>query len=265
MITAKIIKDSIYGKNRLTTFELEYPRYIHSEIMTHRVFSRNAQSSRAIPTRTCIDNVQGKIWYPIFMKNQKGMAASTPLLDDELMEAQELWRAAKYQAIYYATQLMDLGVHKQIVNRVLEPFSTIKVIVSSTEYSNFFDLRIAPGAQQEIQILATLMKQELELSTPDLLDIGQWHLPYLDYSEEELPLDTKIKISAARCARVSYLTHDKRRNILEDITLHNKLVSEKHMSPTEHQATPSALNAFNGNFKGWAQYRKHLENNWSIL
>lgn len=264
MITAKIIKDSTHGGNRLTTLELEYPRYIHAELMTHRVFSRNAQSSRAIPVERMIKMVSESKWYPIFMVNKKGMAASKHISIWDTDEVQFWWDAAKQDAVYAAEKLMGLGIHKQIVNRLLEPFSTIKVVLSSTSFENFFNLRLAEGAQQEIQELAYKMKEAIDNSAPTQLDIGQWHLPYVREEESLLPASKQVALSAARCARVSYLTHDGTRDLEKDYTLHDQLVSEKHMSPTEHQATPGISDRYYGNFKGWIQYRQHLESNWKL-
>ena len=264
MITAKIIKDSIHSDNRLTTLELEYPRYIHPELMSHRIFSRNAQSSRAIPVERMIKTVDENRWYPIFMRNQKGMTASEKLTGEELSRAKHHWREAKAKALRSARDLLYTDVHKQIVNRLLEPFSTIKVVLSSTSFDNFFNLRLAEGAQQEIQELAYKMKEAIDNSTPTQLDIGQWHLPYVREEESLLPASKQVALSAARCARVSYLTHDGIRDLDKDYDLHDQLVSEKHMSPTEHQATPGVADRYYGNFKGWMQYRQHLESNWKL-
>lgn len=264
MISAKIIEDSTHGSVRLTTLELEYPRYIHSELMTHRVFSRNAQSSRAIPISRSIANIKETNWFPIFMRNKSGMAASEPLEGADLIYAKNQWLLAKEDAITRAEYLSSIGVHKQIVNRLLEPFSTIKVILSSTYFSNFFNLRIHPGAQQEIQVLAESMRDALDSSTPSQLDIGQWHLPYIREEERDLPIDLLVKVSTARCARVSYLNHDGFRDIDKDLDLHDTLVKEGHMSPTEHVATPAVSDRYYGNFRGWIQYRKHLEYGWKL-
>ena len=264
MIDVKIIEDSIHGDDRLTTFELEYPRYIHPEIMSHRIFSRNAQSSRAIPVDKLIERVEKSNWFPVFMKNKAGMAASEPLEGTDLVYAKNQWLLAKEDAITRSKYLSLVGVHKQIVNRLLEPFSTIKVILSSTDFSNFFNLRIHPGAQQEIQILASKMKEALDSNLIANLDIGQWHLPYIRAEERDLPVDLLVKVSTARCARVSYLNHDGFRDIDKDLSLHDTLVKEGHMSPTEHVATPGVSNRYYGNFKGWIQYRKHLEYGWKL-
>lgn len=258
MITAKVICDSLHNNKRLTTLELEYPRYIHSEFMTHRVFSRNASSSRAIPIEKMISRIEDDPIYPIFMYNQKGMAASESIKDsNDLDECYWIWNQARSDAILHARRLVDVGVHKQVVNRLLEPFATIKTIVSATEWDNFFSLRINPAAQQEIQILATAIKEAIDASIPKLLDISHWHLPYIQESEEDLPLETLRKISVARCARVSYLNHDNLVELEKDIELHDQLVSSRHASPFEHVATPNDATS-NGNFKGWLQYRFYL-------
>jgi len=264
MIKVRLLLDSInHHGERLTTLELEYPRYIHSEFMTHRVFSRNAQSSRAIPVEKLIERVKTNPVMPIFMENQKGMAASKKLEGLELEHAQTVWLEAKDAAILYAEELNRQGIHKQVVNRILEPFSTIKVIVSSTEWDNFFKLRIAPDAQQEICELATQIKQAMDVSEPKLLNNGEWHLPLLRREDHrELTLIEKIKVSVARCARVSYLTHNGLRDIQEDIKLYDRLLESKHMSPFEHVACPlsNPFNRWSSNFKGWLQHRTLVEN-----
>jgi thymidylate synthase ThyX len=262
MIKVKIIEDSLntYG-NRLTTFELEYPRYIHAEVLTHRVFSRNAQSSRAIPVQTMIDRVRNNKLYPVFMQNKKGMSAEKELDTVSRIIAAETWDAARESALSYAEELTKQGVHKQIVNRLLEPFSTITVILSGTEFENFLKLRIASDAQQEIQELAVNMKVLLQDSLPNNIKKGEWHLPYiLDDEKKSLPLESLLKISTARCARVSYLKHNNARpSVKDDIQLHDRLLKSRHMSPFEHIATPDY--EAKGNFKHFRQYRQEVENN----
>lgn len=255
---AKVILDSTYNGNRLTTLELEYPRYIHSELMTHRVFSRNASSTRAIPVDKYINNLSTNPVYPIFMANQPGMQADIELKHEVLDEAYWIWSEARESAIRHARGLLRLGVHKQIANRILEPFSTIKVIVSATEWDNFFRLRISPDAQQEIQLLAISIKKAMDDSTPIKLDIGHWHLPYIRSWEEGMELSKLKKISAARCARVSYLNQDKLVEYDKDEELHDRLIESRHASPFEHQATPNPDDNITGNFVHWNQYRYYI-------
>ncbi|UOF79318.1 thymidylate synthase [Caudoviricetes sp.] len=260
MISAKIIKDSIYNGNRLTTLELEYPRYIHSEFMTHRMFSRNAQSSRAIPIETMIRNIETNPVIPIFMKNKKGMFADEYTDGITLPESIDIWIDARNAAILHARKLIELGVHKQIVNRLLEPFSHIKVIVSATDWDNFFNLRISLNAQQEICELATKIKVAMDLSEPTRLYLGEWHIPYLDLTEYELDMPHRKMLGVARCARVSYLNHDRFIDHEKDYELHDRLLEDRHMSPFEHVSTPSVTNVRLSNFKGWTQYRYRIEN-----
>jgi thymidylate synthase ThyX len=255
-ITAKVIKDSVYKSHRLTTLELEYPRYIHAEFMTHRVFSRNASSSRAIPVEKLIAQCETDWVEPIFLYNQKGMAATEYLEEDDLDEASYLWRQAMTEAVHSAKLLANLGVHKQIVNRLLEPFITITTLVSATEWDNFFKLRMHPAAQQEIQTLATRIFDARNESTPAKIDIGHWHLPYIQECEEGLDLEVLRKVSAARCARVSYLNHGAKNTIDEDIMLADRLIEAGHYSPLEHVASPSPFES-SGNFNGYIQMR-HL-------
>ena len=266
----------LYGKPELLidvtsigekpTYDLEmdskYENFIANGIVVHN--SRNAQSSRAIPVHKLIERVEDDKWYPIFMLNQAGMAAEKYPDDYQEDEAKLSWDLAKIAAIEYSKDLVELGIHKQIVNRLLEPFSKIKVILTSTSFSNFFALRIHPSAQQEIQELAALMKDSLDNSLPERLDVGQWHLPYL--REEERVLDPKeqVKLSVARCARVSYLSHDGKRDIDRDFYLHDQLLSERHMSPFEHACTPGIKGGTYANFNGWIQYRYFIEKGWTL-
>jgi Thymidylate synthase complementing protein len=244
--TAVVIADSISPLGvRITTLELSYWRAIHSEFMTHRMFSRNASSSRAIPVRKVLAQVEENPVEPLYWGTDKpGMQAGAELEPAEILRAQEIWREAAATSARFATMLMELGVHKQISNRLLEPFINIKVVVTSTEWNNFFALRDHPAAMPEIQDLARKIKKAMDASDPVPLAFGEWHLPYIPREFLALPKPNLlfkdiIKISVARCARVSYLTHDRKITTLEeDTALYEKLVcaSPPHMSPAEHQA-----------------------------
>ena len=188
LATAVVIADSISDQGiRITTFQLRYWRAIHAELMTHRVFSRNAGSSRARPSKAIIEQVANDPWGPIHWGvNQSGMQAEIELDPDALLQAGFNWRNAAKRAANSATSLLDLGLHKQIVNRVLEPFTYIDVVVTATDYANWFALRLDKDAQPEIQQLAQAMKDAMDTSKPVLLNPGEWHLPYIqitDYAE----------------------------------------------------------------------------------
>lgn len=267
----KILLDSINSiGDRLTTFELTYPRFIHSEFMTHRMFSRNSASSRAIPIEKMIERVENDPVIPVYWgKNQKGMQAREELNRVEKNYALAEWLQARDEAVHKAAELINIGVHKQIVNRLLEPWMWITVICSATTYSNFFKLRCHPDAQPEIQKLAYMMREEYEKSSPTKLNDGEWHLPLvsdtrqsihstLDWIETGWHITDLIKISVGRCARVSYLTHHGTRDPNADIDLHDRLLTSGHWSPFEHVAY-AAPGKTSGNFSGWVQYRKQFE------
>ncbi len=277
---SKIIADSISPDDiRLTTFEVTYPRMVHAELMTHRVFSRNSASSRAIPVKTMIENVISNPVLPVYWgANQKGMQAMTELSEDQQELAVRVWLDARDAALVRVQSLLDLNVHKQLANRLLEPWMWITVIVTATEWDNFFHLRVNPMAQPEIHRIAKMMDKDYAASTPQQLDYGQWHLPYVRPEEHsELSLEQLIKLSAARCARVSYLTQDGLRDNEADYTLYNRLLQGGHMSPYEHPARPMTEEElelytearylddglrpipFLGNFKGWVQHRKEID------
>jgi Thymidylate synthase complementing protein len=275
MISAKVIEDSISEAGvRLITLQLSYPRFIHSEFMTHRVFSRNASSSRAIPVKKMLKQVWSNPAMPIHWgQNQAGMQASVQLTGLKLFLAQTAWRTAAKLAASVAYVMDYVGAHKQVANRITEPFQYIHVIVTATEWDNFFELRDHEDAQPEIRALAKAMRAAILASSPARLTKSQWHLPYvLQYERETYADDTQllVQLSAARCARVSYLTHDgKEPSIAADKALYDRLVGSKpmHASPVEHQAHPDSLNdetewlspSLHGNFRGWVQFRKLLE------
>ena len=275
MIYAKVIADSIseYGV-RLTTLEVRFNRFILPEFNTHRVFSRNFSSSRAIPTGRLIAKVRDNPAMPIYWgKNQAGMQARAEI--ETPMQANDLWRSAALEAANAAQRMHLLGVHKQLVNRLLEPFLYVTGIVSSTDFDHFFGLRDHPDAQPEIQVLARVMKQAISESEPKLVGFVDWHLPYIRDEERDLSPHLLRKISAARCCRVSYLKHDgTSASIEDDIALCDRLLASNpiHASPFEHQATPDTkwgsewmYLPMHGNFQGWMQYRKLIETypeNW---
>ena len=259
LATAVVIADSISDQGiRITTFQLRYWRAIHSELMTHRIFSRNAGSSRARPSKAIIEQVAYDPWGPIVWGlNEPGMQANNVADIDVEMQSLWSWRNAATRAANSATTLMNLGLHKQIVNRVLEPFTYIDVVVTATDYANWFALRLDKDAQPEIQQLAQAMESAMAASAPAMLKPGEWHLPYITVSDfnsvdnyllfngqnmcPQQRLELFKKISAARCARTSYKAFDgKVASIDDDLSLFNKLMSGdlKHSSPTEHQATP---------------------------
>ena len=295
-ISAKVIAHSrcrISGKE-IATLQLRYPRFIHAEFMTHRQFSRNASSSRAIPVSRLIEDIRRDPAMPLYWgKNQKGMQAggeinepvtfSYPcqfdLFDNKptahtlvTFEREAAWLQAMEEALNIAQGFDRAGYHKQIVNRLLEPFSHINVVMTSTEFSNWFALRDHPDAEPHIAHLAREMREKLYLSDPMLLSVGEWHTPYVYASDEwgyDAPVsgeaaDAAIKLSVARCARTSYLTHDGRiPDMVEDLKLHDRLVGGDplHASPAEHQATPDPYGEARsqwGNFSHFKQYRKTL-------
>jgi hypothetical protein len=264
-ITAKIIADSVSTKGcRITTFVLKYPRWIHSEFMTHRVFSRNASSSRAIPVAKMIQQVKEDPAMPVHWgKNQPGMQAREELGVHQIAKCQSEWLELRDEAVYRVERLTENGLHKQVANRLLEPWMHIQVVATATDLENFFSLRLHKDAQPEFQELARQMARAFLKSTPRLLECADWHLPFV--RDEERGKTNSIgglKISVARCARVSYLLHDGTEPSIEkDIELHDKLVVQVplHASPAEHQAKALNDDFYIGNFRGWLQYRKTLQ------
>ena len=279
-ISAKIIADSynIMGTDRVTTFELEYPRFIHSEIMTHRVFSRNAQSSRAVPVQNTLNVNQNFVRPIVWGKNKAGMSSQEVLNVTEQAFVENLWNTAAKSAFELSAAMADQGLHKQWANRVTEPFSKIKVVVTATEWDNFFWLRIDPdAAQPEIVKLAEVLKEAYDNSEAVVLNEGDWHMPYIDYGYDnygkqiffdsngnDLTLEEALKISASCCAQVSYRKlNDSKEKAIE---IYDRLFSgpKPHLSPTEHQAQSFyAVNDIYGNWKKGITHVDRDNNYWS--
>lgn len=294
-ISAKVVAHSEFAGTEIHTLELKYPRFIHAEFMTHRMFSRNASSSRAIPVKKLLEQIAEQPAMPIHWgKNQPGMQAREEC--DEKVEVvayedtsafisrEDAWKEIATESSYYAGWFSEAGYHKQIVNRLTEPYQFIKVVVTATEWDNFFKLRLHEDAQPEIYELARCMFEAMEASDPSYLEEDEWHLPYVTNEEVLMYSNSSIarKLSVARCARVSYQNHDKSDpDYVKDMELHDMLLNAGHMSPFEHQATPMPLEpirlvvngiafedgithfdktgvAWSGNFRNFIQYRQIL-------
>jgi hypothetical protein len=185
---------------------------------------------------------------------------------------EDAWNRARDWAIIFAQKFDDAQYHKQIVNRILEPFMHIDVLVTATEWTNFLALRDHEAAEPHIQILAHEIRKARQESEPKLLRRDEWHLPYVtDQDKKDLQLEDQLKVSVARSSRVSYSNHEgKVPSLTEDLVQYERLVGSTpiHASPAEHQATPDIILAgkrwmqpwFHGNLVGWKQYRKSLPN-----
>lgn len=277
---AKVLSDSVNSEgDRLTTMEISLPRICLSEFNTHRMFSRNSASSRAIPVEKMLKRVEDDPFIPVYWgKNQKGMQADAELSQSEQLVAEHSWLKARDSAVKHARQLLEIGIHKQITNRLLEPWLWHTIIVTATEWENFFALRLHKDAQPEIRKAAVMMKTAYDVSSPKMLSSEQWHLPLVAEDEpwpsdgiKHFSMNDICKVSVGRCARVSYLTHDGKRDPKADVELCERLSLSGHMSPLEHVARPMTqydieqmgLNAsirFCGNFRGWVQLRKLIVN-----
>lgn len=288
---AEVILDSVSELgHRITTMEVKFHRFILAEMNTHRVFSRNSASSRAIPVHKIISNLKNDPAYPVYWgKEQKGMQTGDKFDASQVSLLKQQWEDAAYYAIRRAQYLIQEGLHKSLVNRLLEPFMWHTAIITSTEWDNFFNQRCSPAAQPEMKAIADQMQLAYFKSVPAPVQFGEWHLPYVyeeDWDElnnidpnNQSPtslLELMQKVSVARCARVSYLTHDGTRAITADLELHDRLEESGHWSPFEHVATPASgaeyvldgegpnVNLYRrtGNFTGWEQLRKsHPEEN----
>lgn len=280
MYSTRIILDSISpAGRRLTTWELTYPRFVHAELMTHRLFSRNSASSRAIPVEKMLHQIEMDPALPIFWgANQKGMQAAEELPPEKIEQVKKVWLRLRDSAVAGAREMAALGLHKQLCNRPTEPWMFITVIVSATTFDNWYHLRDHWQAQPEIAWVAKDMHVKAEQHKPQQLRVGDWHTPFIEpqdctyaiaMAEGHHGEATEIvkKVSTGRVARVSLLNHEGKRDLREDISLHDRLLAGQassdplHMSPFEHVAVClEDPNQQSGNFRGWGQYRKEIPN-----
>ena len=247
MIEVKIIADSISpsGK-RLTTMQLKYPRFLLAQLNTHRTFSRSTASSRAIPTLKLLEQIELEPVLPEFWgKNQAGMQAESEIDPTEIAAALQIWQQAAQSAANHVRELLKYGLHKQLVNRLLEPFLHAQTVVTATEWDNFFQLRCHHDSQPEMQVLACAMRDAMNASKPEETI---YHLPYITQDDKDW-------------ARVSYLKHDgQKTDVQTDVSFASKLEAARHLSPFEHQA--KALRnpeERSGNFFGWEQQRQLVD------
>lgn len=255
---ATVIADTTYKGSRITTLELVYPRYIHSEFMTHRMFSRNASSSRAIPIEKVANEViTDPVGFDYVGLNQSGMVAAEELPEDLKQEFLEDWQLWGMQtALKVKLWAKKYNIHKQTLNRALEPWSRIKVLVTATEWDNFFKLRLASDAQPEIQNLAQAMKSAMEASTPVESKV---HLPYADLNGGKYTYEDMYH-SIARCARVSYNNNGGTTSTIEeDKKLFERLKDSGHWSPFEHIAEYFGGGEMYANFYNWRSLRNIYE------
>lgn len=252
-ITAKVICDSVSPDGvRITTLEIEYPRFIHGEFMTHRALSKNSSSSRAIPIQKMLDQIESNMAIPIYWgKNKSGMQAVEEVSKFDETKSVLNWKRSFNYTKERVLDMVEDGLHKQVPNRLTEPFQMMKVVVTGTDWENFFNLRIHPDAQPEICMLAYKIYKAMEESAPVKLKVGDWHLPYVNvgwngrgditYFNENfdvIDLEDAIKISASCCAQVSYRNTDM--SLEKADKIFNMLIKSDvlHASCFEHLATP---------------------------
>ncbi len=286
MYAAEVIADSTAHGHRLVSIEVTMPRIVLAESSTHRAWSRNSASSRAIPIQTMIDRVRSGGFCPDpFTKNQKGMQAAEVLDEEGQKAAREVWVSAANHAIAFVDRLDVLGVHKQQANRLLEPWLWTTVIVTATEWGNFFALRCDKAAQPEMRRAAEVMLLAYEASTPVNRDgktgADAWHLPYVLPEDREMAEQDEwdetggsliadrvanhlVKVSVGRCAAVSYLRQREPRGHAQEMALYERLLAGPHLSPFEHVARPMNESEYNFNRQNRAEWQPDKKT-WRVL
>jgi len=260
----KILADSMNPDgNRLISLEVNMPKFLVAQYNTHRAFSRNSASSRAVPVSRMIERVKEDPFIPdVWGSNKRGMQAGGTIEDQQSQAASMIWHNAMHTALEHASRLSELNVHKQLANRLLEPFMWTTVLVTATDWDNFFRLRLDHAAQPEMQRVAQTMRDAIDASNPVQLGWGQWHYPYPAYIP---PGSTDVDITyimAARAARLSYLSHNGNQSAEDDIRLGKELWEQKHLSPFEHSA--KAYPGRHHNLNGWHSLRAQIEHGYQV-
>lgn len=296
MTKTKILADSVNPSGqRIVTFLATYPRYIHAEVMTHRAFARNAGSSRAVPIKRLMADVKNSPVVPArWGKNQSGMQSFEEMEALEQTAAEKIWRATLGDSLTAVSALLGLGLHKQWANRLIEPWMHITVLITATEWGNFFNLRAHPAAMPDFQQLTFRMLHRYHTSVPAEKAWGEWHIPFAEQmpgvpdNGDVRPITPHemLKVATARAARLSYLNHDNVIDPIKDFGLHDGLAENGHWSPFEHtaiaenekpdyweelqgllwesdrndlmQKLAGDLYRDQGSFKGWTPYRKRF-------
>lgn len=293
MITATVIADSlnVATNDRMTTFAVTIPKFLLAELRTHRllhvddsrdalclsdalaaydadvpsVLSVNAGSSRAVPMTTMMRRVHDDPFVPVWRKDGKMMKRGELMNVMEVSDNYDDWMTAMHDVLAVAERMRRRGTAREIVNRLLEPFAFVDALISATEWKNWFALRDHPRAQLEVEDMAHKMRLALDASTPEHLEPGKWHLPYLTNEEAHWitysgPLFGVAMVSSARCARVSVRSFATGlpSTVDEDLALYRKLTGDtpKHLSPTEHPAQAAFEHQRYGNLVGFKSYRK---------
>lgn len=265
--SVQLVADSISDTGtRISTFQLNYWRPILPEMNTHRIFSRNAGSSRAQGFEAKCEEAVSNTFLPgHWNTEQRGMVGGEEFSDEVKDFIDEQITSLAYRTVE-DLKLLDnqiylhtgKRIHKQYLNRYLEPFVGVTQLVTSTDWSNFFKLRLAEDAQPEIKDVAKEIFDLLEHHEPVSKAGGNWHLPYITLEDfEKYGLEICRKISVARCARVSYKAYDGSGDFERDMRLYKRLFESGHMSPFEHVATPKKGNFYN--LKNWQSLRNILE------
>lgn len=245
-ITAEVVADSLAPCGaRLMTQVWTINRDIQAEVNTHKMLSKSSASSRAIPPARMIQNILSDPFVPlVWGTNQAGMQAGVPLEGEAKTEAERDWLRIRdiviKEAMFFQAKH---NLHKQIVNRLVQPWMMTKIIISGTDWDNLFGLRCHPAAEPHFQKVAYAARNAMQASTPRQLKAGMWHLPFVDKAAKDDPVhgiagEVLYKVAMARCARVSYLNHEGKFDVDSDVALFEKLVGQdpKHAAPSEHIA-----------------------------
>jgi thymidylate synthase ThyX len=224
--------DAITPDNhRITTMELSLPRCLLAQFNKHRAFVSNTASARAIPSQRYIDSVKDTPYVPTLTLNQKGMTGEPVSYEPTAAAAHEAIGQLFTEAVSLVRLLASLGIHKQNANRYLEPFAMVRLLVTATDWDNFFKLRSGDAdcpTQDDFKTVANAMKAAYDTSVPAAIEYGEMYMPVFEHHTDN------FRQAIARCARLSYLTHDGAYSVEDDERLYDRLLIDGHLTPFEH-------------------------------
>lgn len=262
MIAAKIVADSInqHG-DRLTTFELTLPKSLVAQFNTHRMIARNSASSRAIPTAKVIEQVLDDPYLPTWHRNKKGMQPGEKVDDEHAGLLDALNLNLRLTVIDYVKRMAALGAAKEDINRYLEPWMWTTIVATATEWENYFKQRDHEDTQSAHALLARKMREAMDGSnaverfSPGVAEHDLWHLPYVtDIERATLRVEILPRISAVRCARVSYGRQGVATDVMDELRRYDDFPRLGHWSPLEMPCRSDW--GWHGPFRGWRSLRK---------
>lgn len=301
-IKAEIVAHSrnIETGDELITYRLTYPRMLLAQVNTYKQITKITSSSRAQPFNKVVEVIENDPFIPLaYQRAHKGMQGTEYFTDEEEIRQRDLeWLTARDKAVEQAKKLNDLGVTKQVTNRILEAYMWVTQLVTGTReaYEHLFNQRcpeyevggVKGRSKKEMGLdlsdeewltcnkghaeihfmdLAEKMYDALRDSEPKELKPGELHIPYLDtpLMTPDLSPEDVIKYSCGLTAHTSYTTiGDGTKMTIEKARgLFDHCLENGHYSVFEMIGKAMSKDELDDprrrGFRGFIQLRGHLE------